>query len=268
MPVGSGATSFSGNKFVVNRPLAQLHPPTPTIFEDFLRDAVADADAFVITQSGTPTGAAAISASAGDPVAGYGGWIAGATDDVDAEADEVAFDQTGTAGAFRADQVGTGLLVVEWAISVPTALTTRQYFAGFSDDATEGSGALAIIVTTTTVSDTATDAAGLAFGSAATDNTHWLGVSTDSGSQSTITSTATAAADTWIGLRTEVDVNGDVYYATRSKRGGTLTYWGKSDTGTSPDVLLLPYFGASPTTTTAVPWEIDYCFATACSIVN
>lgn len=268
MPVGSGATSYAGNKFIVNRPSVRLHPPAPEVFEDFIRDGISDADAFLITQSGTPTTAAAISSTAGDPVAGYGGWLAGATDDVDAEADEVAFDATGTSGVFRADQVGQGLLVVEWAISVPTALTTRQYFAGFSDDATEGSGAIAIIVTTTTVSDTATDAAGLAFGSAATDNTHWLGVSTDSGAQSTITQGATAAADTWIGLRTEVDVNGDVYYATRSKRGGALTYHGKSDTGTSPDVLLLPYFAASPTTTTAVPWEIDYCFATACAITN
>lgn len=262
--MGSGSLKFTGTRVIANKPLTQLHPPPPYIFEDFLRDAISDADAFVITQSGTPTGAAAVSATAGDPVAGYGGWLAGATDDVDAEADEVAFASPGsTSGYFRADRVGTGIMAVEWAISIPTALTDRQYFAGFSDDATEGSGAIAINVTTTTVADTASDAGGIGFYSAATDATHFLGVSTDSGAQSTITQCATAAFDTWFGLRTEVDVNGDCYFFTRASRGGTLTMWGKSNTGLSPDVLLLPYFAASPTTTTAVPWEIDYVFAVA-----
>lgn len=262
MPVGSGNFNFTGGKVVVNKALEQMHPHGPMIFEDFIRDAISDADAFVLTQSGTPTTAGAISASAGDPVAGVGGWLAGATDDVDAEADELAFASPGsTSGTFRADQVGSGLMCVEWAISIPTALTDRQYFAGFSDDATEGSGAIAINITTTTVADAATDAAGIGFFSAATDATHFLGASTDSGAQSTITQCATAAFDTWIGLRTEVDVNGDCYFATRNRRGGTLTYWGKSNTGLSPDVLLCPYFAASPTTTTAVPWEIDYVFA-------
>lgn len=254
-----GALGY-GNQIVVNKPLAQLHPPSSFKFEDFLRDAIADADDFLITQSGTPT-AAAISAAAGDPVAGHGGWVAGATDDVDAEADEIAFAASGTAGFWRADQVGAGLLVCEWAISIPTALTTRQYFFGLSDDATEGSGAIAINVTTTTVADTATDAAGLGFYSAATDATHFLGVSTDGGTQSTITAAATAAFDTWYGLRTEIDVNGEVYYSVRNVRDGSLTVYGKSNVGISPDVLLLPYAGISPTTTVAVPWEIDYVFA-------
>jgi hypothetical protein len=266
MPVGSGAFSYNKHKITANRPLAQMQPPPPTVFFDFMQDGISDADFFTITQSGSATTAAAVSAAAGDPVAGHGGWLAGATDDVDAEADEVAFSTSGTAGYFQANQVGTGLIAVEWAISIPTALTTRQYFAGVSDDATEGSGATAINIATTTVTDTATDAAGVGFYSAATDATHFLGASTDSGAQSTITQCATATFDTWFGLRTEIDVNGDCYFAVRSKRGGTLTYYGKSNTGTSPDVLLLPYFAASPTTTTAVPWEIDYMYAVANNI--
>lgn len=265
--MGSGALSYAGGRITANRSLSQLHPPPPYVFLDFIGDAV-NTFQTIVTQSGTATTAAAIDATAGDPVAGHGGWFAGATDDVDAEADEVAIAASATAGLFRADQVGTGMLVCEWALTIPTALTTRQYFAGLSDDATEGSGAIAINVTTTTVADAATDAAGFCFGSAATDNTHWLGVSTDTNAQSTITATATAAADTWVGLRVEIDVNGDVNYLTRSTRGGALTGWGRSNTGTSPDVLLLPYFAASPTTTTAVPWELDYCFATAAPIVN
>lgn len=254
--MGSGALQYVGKTVEFNYSTAQLQPPAPGIFDDFFGDAINAR--WLITQSGTPT-AAAISATAGDPVAGANGWIAGATDDVDAESDEIAFAADGV-GQFRADQSRPGgMLVVEWATSIPSALTTRQYFAGFSDDPLEGSGAIAIIVTTTTVSDTASDAAGWTFGSAATDNTHWLGVSTDGGTQSTIVSGPTATADTWIGLRTEIDPTGEVYYWSRSVRGGNATYQGKSNQGTSPDVLLVPYFGASPTTTVAVPWEIDYC---------
>lgn len=250
-----------GRSIIANKPFAQLHPPPPYVWEDFLGDAV-NTFHTILTQSGTPTAAGAISAAAGDPVAGHGGWFAGATDDVDAEADELAIAASATAGLFRADQVGSGVLVCEWGLSVPTALTARQYFAGLSDDATEGSGAIAINVTTTTVADAASDAAGIGFYSAATDATHWLGVSTDTDAHSTITQCATAAFDTFIGLRVEVDVLGNVYYYTRQPRGGKLSpCWGASNTGVSPDVLLLPYFAASPTTTTAVPWEIDYVFA-------
>lgn len=255
------AFSYKQGRVQFNAPFTPLHPPSPWFMEDFLGDTL-DANKWLLTQSGTPTTAAILDDTAGDPVAGIGGWIAGATDDVDAEADELAFDNDGTHGSWRADQITTrgGIMVVEWAISIPTALTTRQYFAGWSDDATEGSGAIAINVTTTTVADTATDAAGIGFYSAATDATHFLGVSTDSNAESTITACATAAFDTWYGLRTEIDVLGDCHFAVRSKRGGALTYYGTSNVGTSPDVLLMPYFAASPTTTTAVPWEVDYMF--------
>ncbi|TAL12343.1 MAG: hypothetical protein EPO02_01970, partial [Nitrospirae bacterium] len=170
MPVGSGATSFTGNKVIVNRPLAQLHPPTPYIMEDFLVDVLADSPFVTATQSGTATTAAAISATAGDPVAGHGGWVAGATDDVDAEIDEVSIGGLGTGAGtpwLRADQVGTGLLVCEWGITIPTALTARQYFAGLSDDPVEGTGTNGSlnIQSTTTITDVATDAAGWIFSS-------------------------------------------------------------------------------------------------------
>src|SRR5262245_3193730 len=77
-------------------PLSQLHPPPPFIMEDFLVDVLADTPYATATQSGTPITAAAISGSAGDPAAGYGGWVAGSTDDVDAEIDELAIGGLGT----------------------------------------------------------------------------------------------------------------------------------------------------------------------------
>lgn len=264
---GSGAIQYRGDGIHLNRPLVPHHPPAPFIMEDFLVDVLADTPYATATQSGTATTAAAISAAAGDPVAGYGGWVAGATDDVDAEIDELAIGGLGTGAGtpwLRADQVGQGVIIVEWGLTIPTALTTRQYFAGISDDPVEGTatnGSLNI-ASGTTITDVATDAAGWIFSSLATATTKWHYGATDSGTQDTATAAATATADTWIGLRTEIDVNGDCYFFTRGSRAGSLTGpWGKSENGTSPDVLLVPIFSAAPTTTTAVPWEVDYCFA-------
>lgn len=268
--MGSGAVNY-GSTVTFNKPVSQLHPPAPYIFEDFLMDVLADSPYVTVTSAGTATTAAAISATAGDPVAGHGGWLAGATDDVDAEIDEVAVGGSGTvASAFQANAVGSGVLVCEWGITVPTALTARQYFAGFSDDPTEGTGTNGAlnIQTARTVVDVATDAAGWIFSSLATAPTVWKFAATDSGTQDTNgtdgTSTgATQVANTWVGLRVEVDVNGDCYFSIRRRRGGSLDFEGKSANGTSPDVPLVPLFTAAPTTTTAVPWEIDYAFAAA-----
>lgn len=270
--MGSGAFSFTAHRIYANKPFGQLHPPPPYIMEDFLVDVLADDPYVTVNQSGTPTTAAAISASAGDPVAGHGGWLAGATDDVDAEIDEVAIGGSGTAASWlQANTVGTGVLVCEWALTIPTALTARQYFAGLTDDPTEGTGTNGSlnIQTGTTIVDVATDAAGFIFSSLATDTNDWHYGATDSGTQDTATSlgTTSAVADTWIGLRVEVDVLGDCYFSTRATRGGTLTTRGKSANGLSPDVLLVPIFTAAPTTTTAVPWELDYCFAAAGPVI-
>ncbi len=248
--------------------LNPAHPPSPYIMEDFLGDVLADDPYVTVTQSGTATGAAAISVTAGDPVAGYGGWLAGATDDVDAEIDEISVGGLGTGAGtpwLRADQVGQGVLVCEWGITIPTALTARQYFAGLSDDPVEGTGTNGSlnVQTAYTIVDVATDAAGWIFSSLATAPTLWKYGATDTGTQDTATDGLTGVADTWTALRVEVDVNGDCFFYTRSRRGGALTSWGKSANGTSPDVLLVPIFTAAPTTTTAVPWEIDYCFAAA-----
>lgn len=259
---------YGNGRIVANAPFTETHPGPPTIMADFLEDVLADTPYVTATQSGTAITAAAISATAGDPVAGYGGWVAGSTDDVDAEVDEVAVGGLGTGAGtpwLRADRVGRGRIIVEWGISIPTALTARQYFAGISDDPVEGTatnGAMSIQATTT-ITDVATDAAGFIFSSLATNPTIWKFGATDSGTQDTATDAHTGVADTWTGLRTEIDVNGDCYFFSRASRGGPLTFHGKSANGLSPDVLLVPYFSAAPTTTTTVPWEIDYCFAVA-----
>lgn len=237
-----------------------------TKFEDFTVDTLGASvtDHILVTQSGTPTVAAALSVTAGDPIAGVGGWLAGATDDVDAEIDEVAFfAPTATAGLFRADRAGSGLMVCEFGFTVPTALSARQYFVGWTDDPTEGTatnGSLNI-QTALTLTSVATDAAGAIFSSLATNPTLWKAASVDSDTDSAVVdSLATQTADTATKVRVEVDVDGNsfVYVAVGADAdfSGTAT-----SVGVSPDVTLLPIFTAAPTTTTAVPWEIDYCFA-------
>ena len=263
----SGNLNFQNGIIVANKPFASVHPDPIRIFDDFLVDVLADDPFVTVTQSGTPITAAAISASAGDPVAGLGGWVAGSTDDVDAEIDEVAVGGLGTGAGtpwLRADALGKGIIVVEWGTTIPAALTARQYFAGVSDDPVEGTGTNGAlnIATGTTITDVATDAAGFIFSSLATNPTIWKFGATDSGTQDTATDALTAVADTYVGLRVEIDVNGDCYFSTRAvNRHGTLTQWGKSANGLSPDVLLVPKFDIAPTTTTTVPWEIDYCLA-------
>jgi hypothetical protein len=258
--------NYKGNVVGVQGVLTPLHPPAPYIMEDFLVDVLADSPFVTVTQAGTPTTAAAMSAAAGDPVAGVGGWVAGATDDVDAEIDEVSIGGLGTGAGtpwMRADRVGTGMLIIEWAISIPTALTARQYFAGVADDPVEGTGTNGSlnIQSTTTIVDVADDAAGWIFSSLASTPTFWKYGASDSGTQDTATDGPLGVLNTWVGLRTEIDVNGDAFFYQRALRGGSTTAYGKSANGLSPDVLLVPMFTAAPTTTTAVPWEIDYCFA-------
>src|SRR3990172_10855033 len=113
------------------------------VFEDFLVDVLADSPYVTVTQSGTATTAAAINATAGAPGAtALGGWVAGATDDVDAEIDEISIGGLGTGAGtpwMRANRAGNGMLVCEWGFVIPTALTTRQYFCGLTDDPVEGS---------------------------------------------------------------------------------------------------------------------------------
>ncbi len=266
--MGSGALEYRNKTVAFNSAVGQRHPPTPYIFDDFLTATIALDPWCKFAQSGTATTAFEISASAGVPVAGHGGWAAGSVDNVDAEIDEIAIGPAAAATAWRADQVGTGVLVCEWAINIPTALTARQYFAGLSDDPTEATatnGALNI-QTGYTLVDTADDAAGFILSSLATVPTWWKIASTDSGTGSTMAAANDAflaVAATWTGLRVEVDVAGDTYFSSRSKRGGSLVQYGKTNVGLSPDVLLVPLFTAAATTTTAVPYEIDYCFVSA-----
>lgn len=260
---------YRGNQISALGSMNPMHPPAPFIMEDMLFDVMADSPYLVVTQSGTPITAAARTAAAGDPVAGVGGWLAGGTDDVDNEIDEISLGDLGTGAGtpwLRADQVGSGTIVCEWGLTVPAALTARQYFCGLTDDPVEGTatnGALNI-QTAYTLVDVADDAAGWIFSSLATAPTIWKYGATKAGAQSTPSASTegqTQVANTFISLRVEVDVTGAAFFSSRTKRGGSLTVHGGLQNALTATALLVPYFSAAATTTTSVPWEIDYGFA-------
>ena len=126
------------------------------LYDDFVGDTL-NTNLWLATE--TATGVAwAISATAGDPVAGSGGWASAQTDNVDAAAEELSAAASATAGQWRADRAGNGLLIFQCRLTVPTAITARIVNAGFTDDPTEGA-ALAMSISTTTWTTTASDAA-------------------------------------------------------------------------------------------------------------
>lgn len=240
--------------------------PTRTVwaFEDFIGDHIAEDSTITVNQSGTPLTAAAISATAGAPTAGHGGWIAGKTDDVDAEIDEVAL---GAKPWMSVARVGNGMMVAEVGFVIPTALTARQYFFGLTDDETEGTttnGPLNI-QTGTTLTSVATDAAGFIYSSLATDNDGWYTASVNADTDGVVTNSGlTGVVDDYTKLRVEIDSSGTAFfYGIVSADGGreiTPTNVTGAVNTVATTALLLPYFSAAPTTTTGVEWEIDYLF--------
>lgn len=248
------------------------------LFEDFLVDVLADTPLVTVTQSGTAVTAAAITGTGGGTVsAGHGGWVGGATDDVDAEIDEVAFGGLGTGAGtpwLAPAQAGNGMAVVEFGFVIPTALTARQYFAGFSDDPVEATGTNGPlnIQSAYTIVDVASDAAGFIFSSLATAPTIWKYGATKANAQSTAsaaTEGVTGVVDAYTVCRVEIDSSGNAYFY-QSTSGSTAI--GRQDpvgigalaSAVTAATLLLPVFTCAATATTSAEWEIDYCFA-ACA---
>ena len=144
------------------------------------------------------------------------------------------------------------MLVFEARVSKPTALTTTLVNVGLTDDPTEGA-ALAMTLSTTTWTTTATDAAIWGLYSTATDNDNWIGQAVDTNVDAThVASTIAAAADTATRLRIELDSAGVAYFFQDDK------FQGAAAVGTSPDVILTPYLAVGATTTTSTALEADY----------
>lgn len=283
MPRQGGYRTDKGRAFThVDKPLSMVGASwvepqgSVTLFEDFLVDVLADSPLVTVTQSGTPLTAAVIDNTAGAPTAGHGGWVGGKTDDVDAEIDEVAFGGLGTGAGtppFVPARAGNGVLVAEFGFVIPTALTARQYFVGWGDDPTEGTGTngqINISGTYTTVTP-ATDAAGFVFSSLATNPTIWKHASVNTNVDGTVNATTESTAgivDCYTVVRVEIDVLGNAYFYQSVAPASTFSRQepvpvGSRALAVAPAALLLPRFDAAPTTTTGVEWEIDYCFAAA-----
>lgn len=233
------------------------------VFEDFLGvgATLADNPNVTITQTGTPTTAAVVSSAVGVPV-GHRGWLSGATDDVDAEIDLVS---AGKKPWILVSSIPTGKrAVAEIGFVIPTALTARQYFFGFSDaelEATTTNGPLNIQSALTTV-DVADDAVGFIFSSLATAPTVWKYSNTNATTQATNATTTgvTAVAASYHTLRVELDNTGKayLYLSVGAGRGVEPNLIATVTSAVATTAVVLPVFSAAPTTTTAVPYSIDY----------
>jgi hypothetical protein len=232
-------------------------------FEDFLFDTVAENSSVTITQSGTPATAAAVGTAAG-PHSGHGGWLAGAVQNVDAEIDEIALGAKPWILVSRATT--NALAVCEVGFVVPTALTARQYYIGFTDDETEGTGTNGAlnIQTGTTLVSVAADAAGFIMSSLATDADGYYYSAVNGNTDKAVTSSGlTAVVDDYTILRVEVDASGDAFFygaISAASIPTELSYLGGVGTAVATTAVLIPMFSAAATTTTAVTWEIDYMF--------
>ena len=104
------ALKMSGAAWVEETGAVKLH-------DDFVGDTL-NTNLWLATE--TATGVAwAISATAGDPVAGHGGWASAQTDNVDAAAEELSAAASATAGQWRADRAGNGMLVFQCRLTIP-----------------------------------------------------------------------------------------------------------------------------------------------------
>lgn len=239
------------------------------VLEDFV-GALATAGYATITQSGTPTTAAALNGAAGPAPVGHGGWVAGSVDNVDGEIDEVAL---GGVLWQNPSAAGHGVVVAEVGFVIPAALTARMYFFGLGTSLTTATadGELSIVTGTTLVDGSGTgDAAGFVFSSLATDGDgFYMGaVKATSVGTAVLTSTGsleTVAVDNYLRLRVEADTAGNVYFY-GAEDTGTLNrnvepvWCGTQDAAITANELYIPKFSAASTTTTAVEWEIDYIF--------
>lgn len=233
--------------------------------------ALADNPMTLVTQNGTASTAAAIDATAGAPVAGLGGWIAGSVDNVDDVSDEIALGHKPWARPASLDT--GGLMTMEVGFVIPAALTAQLHFIGWTDAVTYGGndngGALGVDGTTNVVG-AAGDAAGFLYSSLATDaDGYYTGniIATTAVADAT-NSGLTAVVDDYTKLRVEIDAAGNAYYwgaihATLGRDSTTPVLLGTKALAVTTTDLFVPMFQSTATATTAVPWEVDYILASA-----
>jgi hypothetical protein len=179
-----------------------------------------------------------------------------------------ALDSAATA-TWRPERSGNGMMVMECGFVIPTALTAREYFVGWTDDPTDAYAGAIMIDGTYTITATAADAAGWIFSSKATAPTIWKYgsvLATAVSSVSAATEGVTGVVDAYTVCRTEIDAAGNAFYF-QSSSGSTAigrqdpVMIGANNLAVTPTVGLVPMFSGQATTTTAMQWEVDYIFA-------
>jgi hypothetical protein len=133
-------------------------------------------------------------------------------------------------------------------------ITTVAIFAGFNDAVSEAAQALPFTISGTTISDTATDAAGFCFDTDQTTD-YWYIVNTKNGTQggTILASTYVPVAATQVTLRVSIDTSGNACYY---YNGIQVGYKASAVTSTVP---LVPYIGLITRTTVARVLTVRYC---------
>lgn len=226
------------------------------LFDDFLQDTL-EADHWdAVSLQATGGTDFAISTTAGDPVAGHGGWVAGTTGTGDNDA-EALFGQL----AWKAGRAGNGMLVYEAAISLPSVAGVG-FSVGLTDARTESAALFALSGTTWTT--TPTDAVAWAFDTdATTDVANGIGVKAD------VDTAAVAGvipvATTFERYRIEIDSTGRAYFFQGSGVGVQPSLVGTVADAVTTTVLLAPYIEVScKAGGAAKSLECDYIL-TACA---
>lgn len=265
-----GARGYEIRDKVIKTQGGAWFEPTGSVvaFDDFLGKALNATDYWTVTETGTPSAALAVDGDAGQPTAGHGGWIAGATEAADNAAWELALTNESVKGQFFATRAGNGMMVFETVLNIPTALTARIYNAGFTDDETEGgSDAAAAFYDTVTWTTTATDAVLWNFTSLSTVPA-WRGIGVKNNVDSPPTgsyvlSSVAAASATATKLRIEIDSSGNAFWFHSDQLAGGVVpvFQGSSKNAVTTTVEQIPYVSCGSTTTTAAPLQCDYVFA-------
>jgi len=233
--MGSGAIQYERKRIVGNWGIDQKRPPAPYIFDDFLGDTL-NTDLWVASSPQATGGTDfAISTTAGDPVAGHGGWIAGTKGTGDDDEEIINGEILWTPS--RA--VGGRMLVFETRLSAPV-VTTIRLSAGFTDVKNEGPFDLGA---SDAITSTATDAAAWIVDTDA-DTDEWFGLNVDTNADGDLVSGAGApTAATATVLRIEIDALGQCfYYFDDSESDQALpALIGSDTTGVTETVALTPF---------------------------
>ncbi len=147
-----------------------------------------------------------------------------------------------------------GSCVMEARVTSVTAITARQFFIGWTDDATTDE--IPISLATATFTGNAANSVGFVFNTAATDGSSiYAAGSKASVTQNDDTDEAISAVATWQTFRVEVSIDGDAVFSINGKEVARMADAITANTDITPTVCF------TANASTAVVADVDYIYA-------